>query len=130
MIGKLLTDVPGSSAYYLGGFITYSNEWKVAALGVPARMIEAHGAVSDQVARAMAEGCRRIVGSDYALSVTGIAGPDGGTNDKPVGLVYIALAGPADTTTKECRFSERLGREAIRSRSAQTALNMLRRKLL
>ena len=126
LIGKLLTDISGSSAYYLGGFVTYSNEQKVAAIGVPPELIETHGAVSEEVARAMADCCHRTTASDYAIAVTGIAGPGGGTKDKPVGLVHIALATPQETTVKECRFSEQLGREAIRDRSAKTALNLLR----
>ncbi len=129
LIATMLTDVPGSSRYFLGGFVTYSNAQKTAALGVPADLIETHGAVSEPVAEAMANGCRRVVGSDYAIGVTGVAGPDGGTADKPVGLVYIALATPDETRVKACRFSHHLDRAAIRDRAAKTALNLLRRRL-
>jgi nicotinamide-nucleotide amidase len=129
LLGKLLTDVSGSSAYYLGGFITYSNEAKVNVTGVPGELIETHGAVSEQVARALAEGCQARTGSDYGLATTGIAGPTGGTPEKQVGLVYIGLAGPSGSSAKRCQFSDRLNREAIRDRSAKTALNMLRCEL-
>ena len=130
LLGKLLTDVSGSSAYYVGGFVTYSNTQKTERLGVPAELIERHGAVSAVVAEAMAAGCRRTTGSDYALAITGVAGPTGGTPEKPVGLVYVALAGPRSGSVKECHFSDRLGREAIRDRSAKTALNLLRLTLM
>ncbi len=129
LLGAMLTDVPGSSAYYVGGFIPYSYEQKSESLGIPMELIQTHGAVSEPCAEAMAERCRALTKSDYALSITGIAGPGGGTEDKPVGLVYIALADSAGVKVKECRFSERLNREVIRDRSARTALNMLRRKL-
>ena len=130
LIGKLFTDISGSSAYYVGGFVTYSNALKANLLGIDPDLIECEGAVSDAVARAMAIGCRATTGSDYAIAVTGVAGPTGGTAAKPVGLVYIALTGPDGTEVKECRFSDHLSREAIRDRTAKTALNMLRRKLI
>ncbi|GJM24061.1 MAG: competence/damage-inducible protein A [Phycisphaerae bacterium] len=129
MLGAMLTDVPGSSAYYLGGFIPYSYEQKSESLGIPMELIQTHGAVSEPCAKAMAERCRTIAKSDYALAITGIAGPGGGTEEKPVGLVYIAMADSEGVKVKECRFSERLNREVIRDRSARTALNMLRRKI-
>ena len=130
LLGTMLTDVPGSSAYYVGGFIPYSYEQKNESLGIPMAMIKEHGAVSEPCAEAMAERCRTLTKSDYALAITGIAGPGGGTEDKPVGLVYIALASSDGVQVKECRFSERMNREVIRDRSARTALNMLRRKLV
>lgn len=92
LIAKTLTDIPGSSAVFERGFITYTNESKSELLGVPADMIEKHGAVSEKVARAMAEGALSHSNADVAVSSTGIAGPDGGTPEKPVGLVYIGIA--------------------------------------
>jgi PncC family amidohydrolase len=94
LVAHLLTEVPGSSGYLRGGIVAYANEVKHAELGVPDAMLEAHGAVSAQVAVAMAEGVRRRLGTDLGVSVTGVAGPDGGTEAKPVGLVYVAVAGP------------------------------------
>ncbi len=129
LVGKLLTDVSGSSVYYLGGFVAYSNRQKSAALNVPAETIEKHGAVSEPVAQAMAAGCRQATGSDYALAITGVAGPTGGTTDKPVGLVFIGVAGLDGVLVRRCQFSGRLDRAAIRDRSAKTALDMLRRRL-
>ena len=129
LIARMLTDVPGSSRYFVGGLVTYGNALKTALLDVPPALIAEHGAVSEPVARDMAENARRICAADYAVSATGIAGPDGGTPDKPVGLVYLAAAGPDGTTIRECRFSTRLDRTAIRDRAAKTALNMLRHEL-
>ena len=94
LIGSLLTDVSGSSDYFLGGVIAYSNEVKRSVLGVQRETLDTAGAVSREVALQMAHGVRRLLTTDYALAVTGIAGPTGGTPDKPVGLVYIALVGP------------------------------------
>ncbi len=125
----MLTDVAGSSAYYVGGFVPYSYEQKSESLGVPMQLIQEHGAVSEACAREMASRCRALTKSDYALAITGIAGPGGGTKEKPVGLVYIGLASPDGTTVRECNFSNRLNRQVIRDRSARTALNMLRRVL-
>jgi PncC family amidohydrolase len=92
LVGHLITEVAGSSAYYLGGFVTYSDDLKREAVGVPHDVLAAHGAVSAQVAMAMATGGRARTGADLAVSVTGIAGPDGGTASKPVGLTYVAVA--------------------------------------
>ena len=94
LLSHRITNVPGSSAYFLGGLITYSNEAKEALLNVSHATLLAHGAVSEETAREMARGARRRLGADIAVSVTGIAGPSGGTPEKPVGLVYIALSAP------------------------------------
>ncbi|MFH4338475.1 nicotinamide-nucleotide amidohydrolase family protein, partial [Acinetobacter baumannii] len=92
LVAQRLTDVPGSSAYFLEGVVAYSNEAKTRTLGVPPELIARHGAVSAPVAEAMAEGVRRLTDADFGLAVTGIAGPTGDTPEKPVGLVFIALA--------------------------------------
>jgi PncC family amidohydrolase len=92
LVAHLLTEIAGSSAYFRGGFVTYANEIKVALVGVPTSILEAHGAVSAQTAVAMAEGARQRLGVDVALAVTGIAGPSGGSPAKPVGLTYVAVA--------------------------------------
>jgi nicotinamide-nucleotide amidase len=130
LLAKRLTDMPGSSAYFTEGLVTYSNESKERLLGVSPAMIMDHGAVSEPVAREMAEGARRISGADYGLSVTGIAGPDGGTEEKPVGLVFVGISDATDT------FAERLdltawarSRDSIRERSANRALDLLRLRL-
>lgn len=130
LIAKLLTDVPGSSAYFLDGVVSYANEAKTRLLDVPGELIDQHGAVSAPVAEAMANGCRARSNSDYAISVTGIAGPEGGTSDKPVGLVFIGLAGPAGCSVTEQQFGVFGDRQAIRERTALTALNTLRLQLL
>jgi nicotinamide-nucleotide amidase len=129
-IGKLLTDVAGSSRYYLGGYVTYSDAQKAAALGVPPEVLAIHGAVSEPVVIALATGCRQATGSDYAIAVSGIAGPSGGSPEKAVGTVWFGLAGPRGTFALERRFSEGIGREAIRDRSAKLALNLLRHELI
>lgn len=129
LIAKMLTDVSGSSAYFIQSLITYSNGAKHKLLAVPTALIETHGAVSVEVAKAMAEGCRKISETDYALSATGVAGPTGGTPEKPVGLVYIALAAGKETIVKELRLGENLTRAEIRDRTAKCALNLLRLKL-
>jgi nicotinamide-nucleotide amidase len=128
LIGKLLTDAPGSSEYYQGGWITYSNESKMRDLGVPKELLETYGAVSEQAAQAMALGAQSKASSDAAIGISGIAGPGGGTDQKPVGLVYIAIAAGQDIQVREFRFAP-LSREMIRQRAALTALNMLRLKL-
>jgi len=126
-LAKLLTDIPGASKYFTHGWITYSNDAKTSELGVPAELIEKYGAVSEQVAQAMAQGARRKAGTDFAIGITGIAGPTGGTEQKPVGLVYISVDSDNGCETKHCLFSH--DRQFIRLRAAQTALNMLRLKL-
>jgi nicotinamide-nucleotide amidase len=134
LLGKMVTDVPGSSAVYLGGLVTYANALKISELGVPAEMIEQHGAVSAEVARAMALGVVRQTGADLALSVTGIAGPDGGTADKPVGLVYLGLAdrrrGDDWAQVMRLDLAWSRSREAIRDRAAKSALQALRLHLM
>jgi len=124
LIAKRLTDVPGSSAYMLAGFVTYSNEAKVRDLGVPASLIEAHGAVSEPVAKAMAEGAIARTGANISIAATGIAGPGGGTAEKPVGLVWLALSRRnGSTDSREIRLMG--DRELIRVRASQAALTML-----
>jgi nicotinamide-nucleotide amidase len=128
LIGERLTEVPGSSSYFIEGVVSYSNAAKVRTLNVPAELIETHGAVSAEVAAAMAEGMRDRAGTDYAISVTGIAGPDGGSDDKPVGLVYIGLSDASGSKTLKLNLPG--DRYLIRWRSSQAALDYLRRKLL
>jgi len=128
LIGEMITAVSGSSDYYLGGFVTYSNKLKEDLLGVPAKTLAEHGAVSESVAVAMAEGCRRKLACDWAIAVTGIAGPTGGTTEKPVGLVFTALAGPSGTSAARHLFPGT--REVVRLRSALAAMNYLRLGLL
>ncbi len=128
LVGQLLTANSGSSDYYLGGVVTYSNQLKQNLLGVPEELLVAHGAVSEPVASAMAEGCLRAIGSTWAISVTGIAGPTGATADKPVGLVFTALAGPQGTQVQRHVFPG--SREMVRLRAALAAMNALRLALL
>jgi len=128
LIAKLLTDVPGSSAFFMEGAVTYSNAAKMRLLGVPLDILDARGAVSAECAAAMAAGVRHAAGSDLGLAVTGIAGPDGGTDDKPVGTVFISLAAPDGSWTKRFRFGN--SREEIRTLTAWTALDWLRRYLI
>lgn len=123
LICAALTDIPGSSDAVWGGFITYANEAKVTAIGVPESLIDTHGAVSAPVARAMAEGARRTAMTDIAIAVTGIAGPGGGSESKPVGLVHIACATSAGTTHIERRFGQ-IGRWAIREAAVKAALTL------
>lgn len=130
LIAKMVTDAAGSSAYFIEGMVTYANKAKIRLLGVPAELIATHGAVSAPVAEAMAIGCRRVSKADFAISVTGIAGPGGGSPAKPVGLVYIGLADAKQCVVTEHRFGDDLEREHIRDRAAKTALNRLRLRLL
>ena len=125
MVAAALTDIAGSSAVLDRGFVTYSNEAKIAMLGVAEATLAGHGAVSEAVAREMAEGARHRSGVDVAVSITGIAGPGGGSPAKPVGLVHFACAGPAGTIHREERFGDQ-GRAAVRRASTLVALEMLR----
>ncbi|MCF2972165.1 competence/damage-inducible protein A [Synechococcus sp. Nb3U1] len=131
LLGQLLTGIPGSSGYFLGGVVAYDNRIKEHLLGVDPATLERYGAVSKPVAAQMALGAKQTLGSDWALSITGIAGPDGGTATKPVGLVYLGLADPdGKTEVQEYQFGSLRGREGVRWWSAQTALDRLRRRLL
>ena len=123
-----LTDVPGSSAYVLGGVVSYSNALKVELADVPPALIEAHGAVSERVAAALAEGVRSRTGSSIAVGITGIAGPSGGTPQKPVGTVAIAVASD-DQTTVVRTFSLVGSRTMVKFQATQMGLNMVRRLL-
>lgn len=128
LISERLTEVPGSSTYFMEGVVTYSNDAKIRSLGVPAELIAQHGAVSAEVAEAMAEGVKARAETDFGISVTGIAGPGGGSEEKPVGLVFIALADDAHTEHR-CLILPG-DRSLIRSRASQAALDLLRRRLL
>ena len=127
LVGGRLTDVPGSSDVFLGGAIVYSNEAKERQLGVPAALISEHGAVSAEVAGAMARGALERLGADVTVAVTGIAGPGGGTAEKPVGLVYVHAAGPMGE--RELRLDFPGDRETIRGRATVSALHTVRRLL-
>ncbi|HET6232503.1 MAG TPA: competence/damage-inducible protein A [Longimicrobiaceae bacterium] len=129
LIGHRITDVPGSSAYFLLGVATYSNEAKQSMLGVSPDTLAAHGAVSTQVAEEMAEGVRRAAGADLGLSTTGIAGPGGGTDEKPVGTVCVGLAWEGGAWSRRYQLGER-GREWVKGMTAQIALDRVRRHLL
>ncbi len=130
LIAKRLTDVPGASAVLNMSFVTYSNEAKHRLLGVPEELLGRYGAVSEQVARAMAEGVRRAAESSVGVGVTGIAGPDGGTPEKPVGLVWIAVSDGEHTWVRRMNAPARFQtREKIRYRAASTALDLVRRCL-
>jgi len=123
LVAHLLTQVPGSSGYVLGGVVAYADRIKAAMLAVPQSTLDAHGAVSAQVARAMAEGARGRFGSDLAVAITGIAGPDGGSMAKPVGLTYLAIAGPDGTDVRRVVWPG--DRIANKWSSAGLALEML-----
>lgn len=130
LLASRLTDVAGSSVFFPRGYVTYSNSAKVELLGVSQRDIDEHGAVSEAVARAMAEGCRVRAETDYALGITGIAGPGGASPEKPVGLVHIALADRTSTEAIRVLIGDHLSREEIRDRACKTALNLLRLRLI
>lgn len=125
LVSGALTAIAGSSAVVLGGFVTYSNEAKTALAGVPEGLIAEFGAVSEPVARAMAEGGREHIGASLTVSITGIAGPGGGSAQKPVGLVHFGCAGPHGTLHREKRFGP-LDRDEIRRLSVLEALDLLR----
>jgi nicotinamide-nucleotide amidase len=128
LLAERLTRIPGSSNYFLGGVVSYSNQLKSAWVDVPAAIIESRGAVSAEVAVALADGIRRRTGSTIGVGITGVAGPGGGTPEKPIGLVHIALA---DGNVPVGRRSQFPGdRERVRWQASQTALDMLRRYIL
>jgi len=127
LVARRLTEIPGSSAYFMEGSVTYSNEAKIRTLKVPTVIIEKHGAVSAECAEAMAKGMRERAGTDHAISVTGIAGPDGGTDEKPVGTVFIGYAGAKGV--KSVKIALPGDRYLIRWRSSQAALDYLRRQV-
>lgn len=127
LVAKRITDLPGSSAYFLEGAVTYTDAAKKRCLGVPEELLAAHGAVSPETAAAMAEGMRRASGSDLAVAITGIAGPGGGSPEKPVGTVFIAVADGAGTESRGFRFAGT--RDEIRTMTSWVALDWLRRKL-
>jgi len=125
LLGAMITEVPGASEVFLGGVISYSNAAKEAMVGVPGELLERHGAVSEQVARAMAAGVRDRLGATWGAGITGIAGPSGGTEDKPVGLVYWAVAGPEVVAVEHDVLAG--DRSTVRLCSVHSALDLLRR---
>ncbi len=127
MIAARLTDVPGSSDVFRGGVVAYANDVKERELAVPAELLAVHGAVSAEVAAAMAQGARQRLGVDVAVAVTGVAGPGGGTPEKPVGLVFLHAAGPDEHLVQQ--FEMPRDRNWIRSRATVAALHLLRRLL-
>ncbi|MFL5981054.1 MAG: competence/damage-inducible protein A [Gaiellaceae bacterium] len=127
MVAERLTSVPGSSQVFVGGVVAYADEVKAAELGVPQELLEQHGAVSAEVAAAMAAGARKRLGGDVAVAVTGIAGPDGGSEEKPVGLVYLHAEAPHGSRSVDFVFPG--DREGVRRRAAVTALHLVRRLL-
>ncbi len=127
LVAGKITEVPGSSDYFLEGVVSYSNEAKTRILGVPEAMIIEHGAVSEPVAKAMAEGVRKLANSTFGIGITGIAGPGGGTEEKPVGLVYIALADDTQTTVRKLIFPG--DRQFIRTLAVNSALDLVRRRI-
>lgn len=127
LIGKMITEISGASSVYGFGFVTYANEAKMQLLGVKSETLEKYGAVSEETAKEMAEGARRVSGSDIAVSVTGIAGPSGGTDEKPVGLVYIGVSDKSGTEV--FRFVQHGDRERVRNKSALCALDIILKRL-
>ena len=123
LIAHRLTNVPGSSGYFVGGVVTYANEAKMAVLGVCEATLSVHGAVSEATAREMCEGVRGRFGADYGVACTGIAGPGGGSAEKPVGLVYIGVSGPGGTRVERCQFQG--DRVSIKQQTADRALALL-----
>src|SRR5690606_14404716 len=127
-ISHLMTSVPGSSAYYIGGVVSYANAVKMEELGIPAGMLELEGAVSRPVVERMARGVREALRTTWSIAVSGVAGPDGGTPEKPVGTVWMAVAGPGGVRSVVGQFPGT--RDLVIKRSAMAALNMLRKALL
>ena len=130
LIAKRLTDLPGASSVFRGGVVSYTNGVKAGVLGVPEELLEEYGAVSEPVARSMAECCRRICGSDLAVSVTGVAGPDRDDRGNDVGTVYIALASEGRTLCRKLSCGKGRGRDRVRSAAASSAFDLIRRQLL
>ncbi|MGE4548014.1 MAG: competence/damage-inducible protein A [Intestinibacillus sp.] len=128
LLSKRITDVPGCSAYYLGGVCSYSNAVKMNILGVRKETLDTVGAVSPEVAEQMAAGVAKALGTDVGVGITGIAGPDGGTEEKPVGLVYISVYHNGKVVTR--KMQSRLGRDRVRNQAASTALDLVRRQVL
>lgn len=124
LVAAALTDAPGASSAFYGGYITYANSAKSRLIHVQARLIRDYGAVSNQVARAMADGARNTARADFAVAITGIAGPDGGSDKKPVGLVYVAVSSELATLVIEHKFGD-LGRAEIRQKSVEAALDVV-----
>ena len=130
LLAKRMTDLPGASKVFRGGVVSYVNGVKANVLGVPREVLEQYGAVSEETARAMAEGCRRVCGSDLAVSLTGVAGPDKDDWGNEVGTVYAALAGPEETICKKLTCGRGRGRDRVRTAAASNALDLIRRFLL
>jgi nicotinamide-nucleotide amidase len=128
LIANRITNIPGASEYFMRGFVVYSNQSKTEELGIPAEMIERHGAVSKEVAQAMAAGAKKVSYTDIAVSITGIAGPTGGTAEKPIGTAWIGYADDESTFAIKFNFGEH--RLRFKDRASQAALELLRRKLL
>ena len=128
LVAGAITAVPGSSEALERGFVTYSNAAKASMLGVAPDLIEVHGAVSEPVARAMAQGAAAMSGAEIAVAVTGVAGPGGGSLEKPVGLVHFAAAGPQGVIHQARHFGD-IGRDAVRTASVRVALEMLLERL-
>jgi nicotinamide-nucleotide amidase len=128
LLANRITNVPGASEVFLAGYVCYANQAKINMLNIDPELIEKHGAVSEQVARALAEHVRACAGSDYGLATTGVAGPGGGSLEKPVGTVHIALAAPGETTAKKFFFPT--DRETFKQIATQAALELLRRKII
>ena len=128
MLAERITSVPGSSGYFRGGFLVYSDDVKTALLGVDPEMLKKHTAVSEPVAIALASAAKQRAGSNFAISVTGVAGPDGGTDANPVGTVYIGIADEAHTTARRFQFFG--DRARVRALACTIAMDMLRRRLL
>ena len=124
LLGARVTAVPGSSSYFVGGIVSYANAVKTRSLGVPGRLLKKHGAVSPECAAAMARGARRALDADIGVSITGVAGPDGGTKEKPVGLVFVAVSGPGRAETVK-KLEINGPREAVRSRAVTAALRLV-----
>ena len=124
LLSHRVTNVPGSSRYFLGGVVSYANEVKAGLLGVPSDTLQIHGAVSSETAKEMAQRVRSLLSADVALSVTGIAGPDGGTAEKPVGLVFLHLSAPGAEWGVRRQWAG--GREKNKAQSAEAALQLLR----